>query len=270
MEETLQTAQNWLLTYGMNLIGAIILLIIGKWAAGIFSKFLKNLMIKRKVDPTLVTFFSNCIYYVLLIIVVIAVLDLVGIRTASFVAIIGAAGLAIGFALQGSLSNFASGVMLIIFRPFKVDDFVEAGGATGIVEEISIFTTQMRTPDNKTVIIPNSNITGSNITNYSSKDTRRVDLVFGVGYGDDLDKARRVVEEVLRAEERILADPEPTIGVSELADSSVNFVVRPWVNSDDYWPVYFSLTENMKKRFDAEGISIPFPQRDVHLFKPEA
>ncbi len=157
--------------------------------------------------------------------------------------------------------------MLIIFRPFKVDDFVEAGGATGIVEEISIFTTQMRTPDNKTIIIPNSNITGSNITNYSTKDTRRVDLVFGVGYGDDLDNARRVLEEVLGAEKRILADPEPTIGVSELADSSVKFVVRPWVNSDDYWPVYFSLTENIKKRFDAEGISIPYPQQDVHLFK---
>jgi small conductance mechanosensitive channel len=206
-------------------------------------------------------------YIALLVFVVLAALGQLGIQTTSFIAVIGAAGLAIGLALQGSLSNFAAGFLMIIFRPFKVGDYIEGAGVAGTVEVIQIFTTQLKTPDNKTVIIPNAALTAGNITNYSAKGTRRVDLVFGIGYGDDIDHAKNVIMDVLAKEERILKDPATTIGVVELADSSVNFAVRPWVKADDYWNVYFNLTENIKKSFDSEGISIPFPQRDVHMYE---
>lgn len=223
------------------------------------------MMNKRGSDEALIGFVSSLVYWALLVMVVISALGQLGIQTGSFVAIVGAAGLAIGLALQGSLSNFAAGVLILIFRPFKIGDFVEVAGEAGVVKKIQIFTTELSTGDNKQVIIPNAGITSGNITNYSTHDTRHVDLTMGIGYEDDIDKARDAINDEIAKDSRILKDPAPTVAVVELADSSVNFVVRPWVNSADYWGVYFDLTEAMKKRFDAEGISIPYPQQDVHM-----
>jgi small conductance mechanosensitive channel len=175
--------------------------------------------------------------------------------------------LAVGLALQGSLANFAAGFLLIMFRPFKVGDFIEGAGVMGTVESLQIFTTQLRTPDNKKIIIPNASLTGDNIVNWSATGTRRVDMVFGIGYDDDIDRAKQVINEIIAADERILKDPKPQVAVSELADSSVNFVARPWVKTGDYWSVFFDTTEAVKKRFDAEGISIPYPQSDVHVYQ---
>jgi small conductance mechanosensitive channel len=254
-----------LIAFCGNIIVAGVIIFVGRWAAGKISGIAVSMMEKRGVDEILTTFAGNAMRIAILAFVIVAALGQIGIETASFVAILAAAGLAIALAFQGSLSNLASGVLLVTFRPFNVGDFVEASGISGIVEKIEIFTTQIRTPDNRTIIIPNASIAGGNIINYSSKPTRRVDLVVGVGYQDDLDKVRAVLTELLEADSRILSDPEPTIGVVELADSSVNFVVRPWVAGADYWPVHFDLHEAIKKRFDAEGINIPFPQRDVHL-----
>jgi small conductance mechanosensitive channel len=252
--------------YGLKVIAAVVVFVVGRWIAKGLTKFAENVMNKRQVDPTIVSFVANMTYIALLVFVVLAALGQLGIQTTSFIAVIGAAGLAIGLALQGSLANFAAGFLMIIFRPFKVGDYIEGAGVAGTVEAIQIFTTQLKTPDNKTVIIPNAGLTAGNITNYSAKGTRRVDLVFGIGYGDDIDHAKKVIMDVLAKEERILKDPATTIGVVELADSSVNFAVRPWVKADDYWNIYFNLTENIKKDFDAQGISIPFPQRDVHMY----
>lgn len=258
----------WELTtvFGLKILAAIVILILGRWVAKMLRKLVQRLMNKAKVDPTLVTFVGNLTYVALMTFVILAALAQLGVQTTSFIAVLGAAGLAVGLALQGSLSNFAAGVLMIIFRPFKVGDFIEGGGAAGTVEEIQIFTTQLKTPDNKTVIVPNAKMTSDNIVNWSVKGTRRVDLVMGIGYGDDIDKARQIMGEVLAEDPRILTDPAPTIAVVELADSSVNFVVRPWVNAADYWGVHFDVTEKIKKRFDAEGISIPYPQRDVHVY----
>ena len=267
LNEWIQVGLDFVAAYGVKIILAIVLFLIGKAVAKWISNLAKKGFTKGKMDPTLVNFLGNIINFLLLAAVVIAVLDVVGIQTTSLVAIIGAAGLAVGLALQGSLANFASGVMLILFRPFKQGDFVSAGGEAGVVEEITLFTTLMKTPDNKAIIVPNAAITGGSITNFSAKPTRRVDMVFGIGYGDDIKKAKEVIWDVLNADERILKDPAPTVGVVELGDSSVNFAVRPWVNAADYWGVYFDLHENMKLRFDKEGISIPFPQRDVHIIK---
>ena len=255
----------WGALYGLRVVGALAILIIGRIIVGILTNIVQRVLRKSKTDETLIKFVANLTKTALLAILFIVVLNQLGVQTTSLVAIIGAAGLAVGFALQGSLANFAAGVMLIIFRPFKVGDFIEAGGSTGIVEEIGIFSTIMKTVDNKKIIIPNSGITGSNIVNYSAKETRRVDLVFGIGYDDDLKKAKQILEQLLQADDRILKDPAPVVAVSELGDSSVNFVVRPWVKSADYWSVYWDLTEKVKLTFDAEGISIPFPQRDVHM-----
>jgi small conductance mechanosensitive channel len=227
-------------------------------------------MEKREVDPTLTKFVTNLIYFALLTFVIVAALGMLGIQTTSFIAVLGAAGLAVGLALQGSLSNFAAGVLMIIFRPFKVGDLIEAAGATGVVEEVQIFTTQLLTPDNKTIIIPNAQITSDTITNYTTKGTRRADMVIGIGYEDDIDKARAIISDVLSQDERILKEPATQIAVSELADSSVNFTVRPWVKAQDYWGVIFDATETIKKRFDAEEISIPYPQRDVHVYEHKA
>jgi small conductance mechanosensitive channel len=207
------------------------------------------------------------IYAALLAFVIIAALGQLGIQTTSFIAILGAAGLAIGLALQGSLSNFSAGVLMIIFRPFKQGDFIEGAGVAGIVEEVHIFNTVLRTGDNKTIIIPNDALMGGNIINYSTQPTRRLDLVVGIGYDDDIKKAKNILNELMANDERILKDPAPTLGLLELADSSVNFAVRPWVNSSDYWGVHFDLLESIKLRFDAEGISIPYPQQDVHLHR---
>jgi len=255
------------LDIGLNLLYALAIFIIGRWIAGLLKKVLRKVLQRQNVDETLIGFVINLVYILLLIFVILAALNQLGIQTASFVAIMGAAGLAIGLALQGGLANFAAGVLMLIFRPFKVGDYIEGAGTAGVVEEIQIFTTILRTPDNKTIIIPNAALTSDNITNYSEKPTRRIDLVVGVSYSDDLAKVKSVLQDILAQESRMLREPEPQIAVAELADSSVNFVVRPWVNSADYWPVRFDLTETIKKRFDQEGISIPFPQQDVHLFQ---
>lgn len=267
MENWTDTLLKWADLYGPAVIGALAIVILGRIGIGIVVGIIRRLMKRAKVNETLTKFVTALARIALLTFVIIAALGTVGVQTSSFVAIIGAAGLAIGFALQGSLANFASGVMLIIFRPFSVGDFVEAGGLSGTVEEIHIFSTVLNTPDNKKVIVPNSSITGGNIVNYSAKDTRRVDLVFGIGYGDDLLKAKRILEQIVAEDSRILKDPAPTIAVAELADSSVNFAVRPWVKTADYWAVLFDITENVKLTFDREGISIPFPQQDVHMYQ---
>ena len=256
-----------LTVYGMKVVAAIVIFIVGRWVAKAVANFIKKIMTKGGTDKTLVSFVGNLSYVALLAFVIIAALNQLGIQTASFIAILGAAGLAIGLALQGSLANFAAGVLMIIFKPFKVEDFVEGAGTAGFVEDIQIFTTQLRTPDNKTIIIPNAKMMGDNITNYTMKGTRRVDMTFGIGYGDDIDKARQVIKDVVTADDRVLKEPELMIAVSELADSSVNFTVRAWSSASDYWGVYFDTTEKVKKQFDAEGISIPFPQRDIHVFE---
>lgn len=266
MEGILEKLQLFVAEYGMKIVGALLIFIIGMWVAKLIKKGMVKLMQKRGVDPMLVSFVSSLLYVALQIFVIIAALAKLNINTTSFVAVLGAAGLAVGLALQGSLANFASGVLMIIFKPIGIGDFIEAGGTMGTVDEISIFTTVVNTPDNKKVIVPNSGIMSGNITNYSAHENRRVDLVAGIGYGDDIDKAKTVLEGILAADERILKDPAPTVAVVELADSSVNLVVRPWVKGADYWGVYFDVTEAIKKRFDAEGISIPFPQQDVHLY----
>jgi small conductance mechanosensitive channel len=260
--------QEFFMAFGLKIITSVLILVIGRWAARAIRGTTEKLMARSKFDPTLVTFVGNLTYVSLLTFVIMAALAQLGIQTTSFIAVIGAAGLAVGLALQGSLANFAAGVLMLIFRPFQVGDFVEGAGVAGIVEEIQIFTTQLRTLDNKMIIIPNAKITGDNITNYTRKEIRRVDLVIGVAYREKIDTVKRVVAAVLQGDERILADPPPTIAVLELGQSSVNFAVRPWVNTADYWDVYFDTTERIKKRFDSEGISIPFPQRDVHLYQP--
>ena len=267
MEFSMDKIWELLIVYGLKVIAAIVIFVIGRWVAKIFASIVRKVMVSRNVDKTIVSFVSSMTYYVLLTFFVLAALGQLGVQTTSFIAIIGAAGLAIGLALQGSLANFAAGFLMIIFRPFKVNDYIEGGGTAGTVEKIQIFTTQLKTPDNKTVIVPNASMTAGNIVNYSAKGTRRCDLVFGIGYEDDIDKAKQILEETVAADERVLKDPATTIALSELADSSVNFVVRPWVNAGDYWNVYFDLTEKVKKRFDEEGISIPFPQRDVHIYE---
>jgi len=273
MEETNQVLGQdfWAMAYdvgaefGLKLVSALVIFIVGRWVARRLAGLVEKGMTRARTDVTLIGFLRNIIYITLLTFVVLAAIAQLGVQTTSFIAVLGAAGFAIGLALQGSLANFAAGVLIIIFRPFKAGDFVEAGGIAGVVENIQIFTTTLRTGDNKSIIVPNGQITSGTIVNYSAKDTRRVDMVFGVGYGDDLDKVRRVIEDVLKSDDRILDDPATTIGVLELADSSVNFAVRPWVKTADYWPVYFDIHENIKKRFDQEGITIPFPQQDVYL-----
>ena len=253
--------------WGVKVIAAIVILIIGRWVAIAIKNLIKKMMTRGKVDKTLISFVGNMAYVAMLAFIVIAAINQLGIQTASFIAILGAAGLAVGLALQGSLANFAAGVLMIIFKPFKADDFIEGAGVAGTVEKIHIFTTQLKTPDNKTIIIPNAKIMGDNITNYTVKGTRRVDLVFGIGYGDDIDKARQVIKAIIDQDARVLKDPAPVIVVSELGDSSVNFTVRVWSTADDYWGVYFDTTEKVKKQFDAQGINIPFPQRDVHVYE---
>ncbi len=256
--------------FAKDLLIALVIFYVGKLAIALVVRALRRVMRKQEVDKTLETFICNLVRMALLVVVIIAAIGALGIQTTSFIAIFGAAGLAVGLALQGSLSNFAAGVLIVLFRPYRVGDFVEAAGISGVVEQVQILTTVLRTGDNKQIIVPNSQIMDSIITNYSANDTRRVDMVVGVSYDDDLDKVRATLEELIAAEERILNDPAPTIAVSELADSSVNFVVRPWVKTPDYWAVMFDLTEAIKKRFDQEGISFPFPQQDVHLYKASA
>ncbi len=254
-------------TYGLKIIAALAIFIIGKIVANLVSKGVRRTMDKRSVEPSLVGFAVSMVHAGLVAFVIIAALGQLGIQTTSFVAIIGAAGLAIGLALQGSLSNFAAGVLILIFKPYRVGDYVVAGGAEGSVEDIGIFTTTIVTLDNRTQIVPNAVATGGVIENYSKKGTRRLDLVAGVSYGDDVFKVKKILQEILDNEPRILKDPTPTIGLMEMGDSSINFAFRPWVKVADYWDLFFDLQERIKVRFDEEGITIPFPQRDVHLIK---
>jgi small conductance mechanosensitive channel len=270
MEELLPKVQELAAFYGMKIIAALIIFIVGRWIAKGIESLSSKVMTKKNADPTIVSFVGHLIYIALLTFVIIAALAQLGIQTTSFIAIIGAAGLAIGLALQGSLANFAAGFLMIIFKPFKAGDYVDAGGASGTVEKIEVFTTQLKTVDNKVIIIPNAKVMGDNIVNYSAKDTRRVDLDFGVSYGDDLDTVRKILRDIIESEARILKEPETMIIVKELADSSVNFQVRAWVKSSDYWGVYFDTIEAAKKQFDSKGISIPFPQRDVHVYEHKA
>jgi small conductance mechanosensitive channel len=265
--EQLAIVQTNGLEFAKNIAVALAIFYIGRFVVRMVTKILRKGMQKQEVDKTLETFVCNLMSSILMAFVVIAAISQVGVQTTSLIALIGAAGLAVGLALQGSLSNFASGVLIVLFRPYKVGDFIEGAGIAGSVEEVQILTTVLKTGDNKRVIVPNSQIMDSIITNYSANDRRRVDMVVGVSYEDNLDTVRKTLEELVAADERILKDPACTIAVSELADSSVNFVLRPWVATADYWGVKFDLTEAIKKRFDEVGISFPFPQQDVHLFQ---
>ncbi len=269
MEFDMQALQTIIVTYGVKVITAILLLIIGKWLAKKITDIFAEVLTRQDVDITLVKFLKNIIYYIILAAVIVAAAGQLGINTTSFLTIIGAASLAIGLALKDSLSNFSSGVMLILFRPFKVGDVVTVGGETGKVEEISIFNTILNTGDNQRKIIPNGGISNSTITNITANPTRRIDLVIGIGYDDDIRKAKETLEKIISEESRILQEPAHTIAVSELADSAVNMVVRPWVKTEEYWDVYFKLMEDIKLTFDDKGISFPYPQRDVHLFSEE-
>jgi len=251
---------------GMMILSAVLIFFIGRWLAHLIVDMVRKALAKTEMEDTLERFLCNILNAFLMTVVIIATIGAMGVETTSLLAVLGAAGLAVGLALQGSLSNFASGVLIVAFRPYKVGDFIEGGGVSGSVDEVQIFTTVLKTPDNKKVIIPNSQIMNGIITNYSAHDTRRVDLVFGCSYGDDIDKVYKVLEEIIAAENRILKDPAPSIALNTLADSSVNFNVRPWVNREDYWAVYNGLTEQVKRSFDAAGLNIPFPQQDVHIY----
>ena len=259
--------QDLIIYYGMNILFAIATLIIGLIAARIVAGGFGKVLTKRKLDSTIVDFVSNMVRYAIVAFVIIAALGQIGVETTSFVAIVGAAGLAIGLALQGSLSNFASGVLIIALRPFKAGEYIEAAGTAGVVESVQIFSTTLTTADNKYVVVPNSSILSGNIINYSRKPTRRIDLVIGVSYSADLAKTKAVLEAVLAANSKVLPTPAPQVAVAELADSSVNLVVRPWVNGGDYWPVRFELMEAIKNGLDEAGIEIPFPQMDIHTDK---
>jgi small conductance mechanosensitive channel len=266
-EQMSQVIDTFIIPWGIDIVMAIAIYIIGKFTVGILVNVFGKVMARSKYDEMLIDFIKAIVNSILMLFVIIASLDKLGVNTSSMVAIFGAAGLAIGLSLQGSLQNFAAGVMLLVFRPFKSGDFIDAGGEMGTVMSISIFTTIMTTPDNKQIIVPNGKVYGGNITNFSANATRRVDMVIGISYDSDLRKAKEILNEMVAADERILKEPAPMVAVSELAESSVNFVVRPWVKSADFWAVKFDYTEAVKLRFDSEGISIPFPQMDVHVHK---
>lgn len=267
MGEYLDIAVELAIQYGLKLLAAIVIFIIGKMVASWVKKLVIRVMKKSEADPIIIGFSSSIVYIGMLAFVVVAAIGQLGIQTTSFIAILGAAGLAIGLALQGSLANFAAGFLLIIFRPFKVGDAIEAAGVSGSVKAIHIFTTTLTTGDNKTIIVPNAKLSSDNITNYSTQETRRVDLTVGVSYDADLKEVRNILEDIVSKDTRILKDPAHLIAVSELADSSVNFTYRLWVKSADYWGVFFDTNESVKTRFDAAGIGLPYPQRDVHLYE---
>jgi small conductance mechanosensitive channel len=262
--------QDIVTVWGLKVIAAVAIFIIGRWIAMLVRRVVRRVMERAKVESIITGFVSSIAYIALLAFVVIAALGQLGIQTTSFIAILGAAGLAIGLALQGSLANFAAGFLMIIFRPFKVGDFIEGAGVAGVVEEIQIFTTTLKTGDNKIIIVPNAKLAGDNITNYSTLETRRVDMTVGVAYDADLAQVKSVLNDIISKDERILAGPASLVAVAELADSSVNLVVRVWTRTSDYWAVKFDMTETIKNRFDAEGIGIPFPQREIHIVSGEA
>lgn len=265
----LNTIQPMLAQYGLKVVGALVVFVLGFFVARAFRGSTRKGLARSRMDPMLIPFVSGLVYFGLLAFVALAALHIVGISVTPLVAVVGAAGLAIALAFQGTLSNLASGVMLLTFRPFAVGDFVEVGGTSGTVKEVGVFASTLTTPDNVKVIVPNSQIYGETIKNFSGHPTRRIDLEVGVGYDDDLNVAIETIQAVLSAEDRVLADPEPQIAVSEMAGSSVNLVVRPWVNGADYWATRFALTKALKERIEAAGLNIPYPQRDVHLFRED-
>ena len=265
--QLLAAGKDFLLTYGPKVLAALVIFLLGKILAKWIRRLVERMMKKSDVDPMIIGFTGSLVYIAMMVFVVIAALGQVGIQTTSFIAILGAAGLAIGLALQGSLANFAAGFLLIVFRPFKVGDVIEAAGITGKVEEIQIFTTTLKTPDNKTIIVPNAKLGNDNIINYSTQKTRRVDMTVGVSYDADIKQVRDILQDIVNSDGRVLKEPEPQIVVGELADSSVNFFIRVWVESADYWGVYFDANEQFKLRLDEAGIGIPYPQRDVHLYE---
>ena len=263
----LKLAHDWFLANGPNLLSAIIIIVLGRWLIKWITLLIRKAFTKSGMDETLVRFLDKLLYYTLLIAVILAAADQVGIKTTSFLAILGAAGLAVGLALKDSLSNFASGVMLILFQPFRVGDAVTAGGVSGSVERIDIFNTVINAWDNQKIIVPNSKITADTITNINANPTRRIDLVIGIGYDDDVEKAKSLLQELVHSDSRILPDPPPKIALAEFADSSINIVVRPWVNTSEYWDVRFDLMDRIKPVFDEHNITIPYPQRDVHMYQ---
>lgn len=263
--EYLDTLINLFVIWGPKFVGAIIALVVGLYVAGMVAGMVGKTMDKREVDPSLRPFLTGLVGTLLKILVVVSVLGMVGIQMTSFIAILAAAGLAVGMALSGTLQNFSGGVMILIFKPFKVGDYIEAQGYAGTVREIQIFNTILKTPDNKTIIIPNGGLSTSSMINYSTEATRRVDWTFGIAYGDDVDKAKEVLRELLKDHDKVLEDPAPFVELSELADSSVNFTVRAWVNAADYWAVHFFMLENVYRKFAEAGLNIPFPQMDVHV-----
>ncbi len=263
----LDLARELTVNYIPRVAAAVAVLVIGLWIIKMVVKGFNKATTRSKMDVSLQKFLSSLFGMGLKVMLGISVISMVGIETTSFVAILGAAGLAVGFALQGSLSNFAGGVLILIFKPFKVGDYIEGAGVSGTVSAIEVLATTMKTPDNKTIIIPNGALAGSTITNYSAEKTRRVDFTFGIGYGDDMQKTRKVLLGVIEKDARILRDPAPFVAVGNLGDSTVDFTVRVWVNASDYWGVHFDMIENVKTAFDAEGISIPYPQMDIHQYK---
>lgn len=268
--EYVKFAQEWLVTNGPNLLAAIFILVLGRWLIKWITFLIRKGFAKSGMDETLIRFLDKLLYYILLVAIILAAADQVGIKTTSFLAILGAAGLAIGLALKDSLSNFASGVMLILFHPFRVGDAVTAGGVTGSVERIDIFNTIINTPDNQKIIVPNSKITADIITNINANTTRRIDLVIGISYDDDVEMAKSILRELVESDSRILPDPAPKIALAEFADSSINIIVRPWVNTSEYWDVRFDLMDRIKQEFDEKNITIPYPQRDVHMYQHTA
>ncbi|MGB5918261.1 mechanosensitive ion channel family protein [Arcobacter sp.] len=266
MENSVQTVSDVIGVYSLNIAIAILIFVVGKWLAKKITDIVAKILRRNpKLDETLVNFFDDIIYYVLLVVVVLTALEQVGVESTSFLAIIGAAGLAVGLALKDSLSNFASGVMIIFFKPFRIGDYVTAGGVSGTITEVHLFNTEFTTPDNQRVLVPNGAITAGSITNVNAHPKRRVDLVIGVGYGDNLKIVKDIITKIVQSNEKVLKEEAITVAVSELGDSSVNFVVRAWVNTPDFWAVKWALIEEIKNTFDKEGISIPFPQRDVHI-----
>ena len=265
MEDLVVKVQEWFALFGLKALAAVAIMGIGRYAAVGIRSFLRKTLARARIDRTLVSFVSSMAYVAVIVFVVVAALGQLGVETASIIAVLGAAGLAVGLALQGSLSNFAAGVLILVFKPFKVGDYIEAGGTAGSVEEIGILTVELKSPDNRLVIVPNSKVMGDCIVNYTATGTRRLDLAVSVGYGEDLARVQGVLRTILDEEPRVLPEPAAKIGVLELADRGVTVAVRPWVKTADYWDVRFDMLEKIKQRFDAEGIVIPFPQMDVHL-----
>ncbi len=270
LDEILTRVTELVSVYGLKVLAALAIFVIGRLLAKLVAGGVKRAMERSKVEPSLIGFTHSLSYALLLTFVIIAALSQLGIQTTSFVAVVGAAGLAVGLALQGSLSNFAAGVLILIFKPYKVGDYVKAGGGEGVVKDIGIFTTTVLTLDNRTQIIPNAAATGGMIENFSKEGTRRLDLVAGVSYGDDIVKVKGILQDILDNEPRILAEPKPTIGLMEMGESSLNFAFRPWVKVEDYWDLFFELQERIRIRFHEEDVTVPFPQRDVHLFQQKA